>query len=177
MKDLREVRDSNILLDTNVLIYYATDDFAERSDRILRLLLKNKNLLSVSEITGFELLNCDPTDKRLEQYQKFLNSVPNHPVTRDILINAAALSRESKRLCKEPKRGFPIPDLILGGTVLYYLNDPVYILTADRHDFSEPLWETVANLQVLKKDKEDIDAHLYLLSVNRKVLSEQYRNK
>lgn len=91
MKNLQEVRNNNILLDTNILIHYADDGFRERSGRILRVLQQNKNLLSVSEVTGFELLNCHPTDKRREKYFKFINAVSNHPVTRDILSNAAVL--------------------------------------------------------------------------------------
>ena len=58
MKKLQEVHNNNILLDTNILIHYADDEFAERSGKILRVLQQNKNLLSISEITGFELLNC-----------------------------------------------------------------------------------------------------------------------
>ncbi len=173
MKNLQEVHNSNILLDTNILIHYADDEFKERSGNILRVLQQNKNLLSISEVTGFELLNCHPTDRRREKYFKFLKMVSNHPVTRDILSNAAILSNESKRLTGQQNRVFPIPDLILGGTVLYYTTDPVFVLTTDRHDFFEPLWETVAYTQVLKSDKENVDVHLYLLSLNRTVLFSQ----
>lgn len=175
MKKLQEVHNSNILLDTNILIHYADDEFKERSGNILSVLYKNKNLLSISEITGFELLNCHPTDKRREKYFKFISRVSNHPVTRDILSNAAILSNECKRLTGQQNRIFPIPDLILGGTVMYYTTDLVFVLTADQHDFFEPLWETVAYTQVLKNDKENVDVHIYLLSLNRMVLQSQYK--
>lgn len=56
MKALREVRNSNILLDANILIHYATEGFAERSGNVLRVLHQSKNLLSISHITAFELL-------------------------------------------------------------------------------------------------------------------------
>lgn len=174
MKDLRTVHNSNILLDTSILVHYATKDFKERSGRILRVLLENKNFLTVSEITGFELLNCRSDDSRREKYFTFINGMPNHPVTAAILGNAAILSNECKRLTGSPDRIFPIPDLILGGTVLHYDQDPVFILTTDRRDFFEPLWETVAYAQV-SNDNTDKVVHIYLLSLNRDVLLPQYQ--
>ena len=174
MKELREIRSSNILLDANILIHYATEGFAERSGNILRKLHQNKNLLTLSHITAFELLNCDPKDKRREKYFKFINGVRNHPVSQAIIQNAAVLSNECKRLTRSYNRTFPIPDLILGATILFYPNDRVYLLTTDRNDFFEPLWECVAYQQVLKEDKETVEADLYLLTLNREVLLPPY---
>jgi hypothetical protein len=57
---------------------------------------------------------------------------------------------------------------------MYYDTDPVFVLTTDRHDFFEPLWETIAYAQVMKVDKENIDVHIYLLSLNRSVLQSHY---
>lgn len=175
MKNLREVRNSNILLDANILIHYATEGFAERSGNILRGLHKNGNLLTISHVTAFELLNCDPKDSRREKYFRFINGVRNHPITQSILQNAAVLSNECKRLTGSYNRIFPIPDLILGGTILFYPNDTVYLLTTDRNDFFEPLWELIAHQQILKADKENVEAAIYLLALNREVFLPQYR--
>ncbi|KKW11641.1 MAG: hypothetical protein UY50_C0009G0027 [Parcubacteria group bacterium GW2011_GWA2_49_9] len=175
MKELREIRNSNILLDANILIHYAAEGFAERSGNILRILHQNKNLLTVSHITAFELLNCDPKDRRREKYLKFVNGVRNHPVNQAIFQNAAVLSNECKRLARSYNRIFPIPDLILGATILFYPNDTVYLLTTDRNDFFDPLWELVAHQQILKEENEAVEADLYLLTLNREVLLPQYR--
>ena len=170
MKKLREICGSNILLDTNILVHYASQGFEERSSRILRVLGENKNLLTISEITGFELLNSDPKDNRRKKYLTFINGVPNHPVNREILKKAAILSNECKRLTNSPNRVFPLPDLIIGGTIMNYAEGTLHLLTTDRHDFFEPLWELIAYEQVLKEDKNCIDADIYLLKLNREVL-------
>ena len=161
---ITEVKDKKIIVDSNIAIYYANQGFKERSENILRTLKNSGNTLAISEITSFELLNIDPKDQRIKYYINFINYIERIEVSATILKNAALLNSEFKRFgCKH---NIPLADLIIGGTVINIPNS--LLLTADRSDFCEPLWKTVAHYPVLK-NKTDIDVNVYLLEFNNEL--------
>lgn len=161
---MTEIRDKKILVDTNIPIFYANEGFKERSGNILRILKDSGNILAVSEITSYELFNTDSKDQRLKYYINFLNYIERKEVSATILNNANLLNNEYRKFgCKHT---VPLPDLIIGGTVINSQNS--LLLTADRNDFCEPLWQTVAHYPVAKENGE-IEANLYLLQFNKQI--------
>lgn len=165
-----DVRGKKILIDTNVPIHYATNGFKERCGNFLRVFKDNNNELAVSIITGYELLNGDPADKRREYFIKFLKYIPNTGINNGILNNATIIVNEYIRLgCK---KDIPLPDQIIAGTVA--ATEDVYLLTADRNDFCEPLWITVAHHIVLK-DENKVEVTFYLLKFNHEIILDKYK--
>ena len=165
MDEIAQVKNKKILLDTNILINYGVENFRERSGNILRVLLNNQNKLAVSEITGLELLQGETEKSKIEFYLKMLNFISNLDVSRSVLLNAISLSSGYRRI-KTDKKGPSVADLIIGGTVLAHDS---LLLTADRKDFSEPMWGVVAHKYVFD-DKKSVIANLYLLKFDENKL-------
>ncbi|PIQ92354.1 MAG: hypothetical protein COV70_00840 [Parcubacteria group bacterium CG11_big_fil_rev_8_21_14_0_20_39_22] len=178
MKKISDIKNHFILLDTNIPIFYSSKGFKERSGNILRLLVDNGNKLAMSEITTLELLK-EEQDKDVADYHYAFINYTEHmtrlPVDKNIIQNAIVLANEYRRVCNQKKVNYP--DLIIGGTVVGFSEkSDVLLMTSDRRDFCEPLWETVAYQCVLKDDKEKVDANIYLLKFNNKIILDKYRN-
>ncbi len=162
---ISEIKNKTIVIDSNIPILYASKGFKERSGNILRVFKENKNSIVISEISIFELLNTDPEDKRVKYFIDFINYIQKAPVTDIPIMNAVLLTNEYKRLgCKHK---IPLPDLMIGGTVIG-IKDSL-LLTTDREDFCEPIWNTVAAHVILKDNKKDVDATIYLLEFNNDI--------
>lgn len=135
---------------------------------ILRTLVNNGNKLAISEITAFELLSGEIKDDIKDYLFNFVNYIARVPVEKDCLQNAMMLAGEYRKLCNNKKT--PNIDLIIGGTVMYHKD--VLLLTADRTDFCEPLWNTFAREYFFNKNKEGIEKAeviFYLLEFDRSI--------
>ncbi len=164
-----EVKDQNILVDTNIVIYYAANGFKERSGNILRTLANNGNKIGISEITAFELLHDEQKNEVEDYFYKFVNYIHRVPVEQGCLQNAVALAELYRVVCNNKK--VPDNDLIIGGTAIHY--DEVLLLTTDRKDFCEPLWDTYARDNIYYKEEGDVEVTLYLLRFNKEVIKLQ----
>ena len=171
MLTFQEVRGRNILIDSNILIHYATEGFKDRSGNFLRVLKDNGNSLAASPITAFEILCAETKPKIREKYFSFLNYIPTLQMEKGYFQNAAVLASEYRRVCN--KTNIPPCDLMIGGAVLAHsFSEPkIMLLTTDRNDFCEPFWITVAHLAVPYQDQQKIEANVYLLEFNINVLS------
>lgn len=163
---ISEARNQNILIDTNIVVYYAANGFKERSGNVLRTLVDNGNKIGISEITAFELLR-DEQKKEVEDYfYKFVNYLHRVPIEQGCLQNAVTLAGAYRSICNNKK--VPDNDLIIGGTAIHY--EDVLLLTADRKDFCEPMWETYARENIYYKKGGDVEVTLYLLKFNKETL-------
>lgn len=167
------IKNRNILLDSNIPIWYASAGFKERSGNPLRALFDNGNRLGITTISGLEILREENKEEVRKKYFNFLNFVP--AVTPQVVDfqNAAVLAGEYRRVCKGKK--VPFQDLVIGGVVLSnsFEKDKLLLLTTDRNDFCEPFWLTVAHQAVAADDKKTVQAHLYLLEFNVEMLDKE----
>lgn len=172
MKKVTDVKSTNILIDTNILIHYAEDGFIERSGNPLGTLRDNGNILSVSCITGFELLCGENSEEKKKKFHQFLNYLPNLSVEQTHLSNGAVLASEYRRLCNN-KKIKKTGDLIIAGLIVGYElgGEEVLLFTADRQDFCEPLWETVAYHLVQESGGGFVQHCFYLLKLNLEILN------
>lgn len=181
---LKNIKNRKILLDSNILIHYATEGFIERSGNPLRVLKDNNNELAVAPITGFELLNTtdkedDRSAKLRSKYVDFLNYLDTIQMQVVYFQNAASLSRMYLKICE--RKNIPVPDLLLGSIVVTHSKnreDAPLFLTTDRDDFCEPLWWTVSHLEVSGDSKrKNKSVHLYLLEFNQDFIKEVSRGQ
>lgn len=165
VKSLDQIKDKTIVVDTNIAIHYATKEFSERSGNFLRQLKDNDNKLVISAITAYELMCGDPTDTRQKYFASFIQYIQKIDIGAVVTYNATILKNIYKKFgCKHE---IPIPDLLIGGTTTGLKN--AYLLTADRNDFCEPLWNTVFSKTVFRNDKKgnvESETTIYLLEYN-----------
>ncbi len=167
MKGLSEIKNSNIILDTNILINCGREEFGSSFKKILRTLHNNKNILSVSVISGFEIIKKFHDQKIIEYYLKLLNFLPNKQLHYKILNNAAIFASNVYKNRKEPKPYKDDNDIIIGATVV--AEKEAYLLTCDRRDFlGGPLWKKIARecVQWESNDVVKIE-NIFLLEFNR----------
>lgn len=172
---ITDIKESTILVDTNIIIYYSQRGFKERTDDILRkLLVENKNKLCVSNITGYELFR-DIDLKHREYYAKLLNSGYLIPIDLNshVLSNASIISNLCDQLLNKNK-GPSLQDILIMASALA-VKGGAYILTCDKKDYTEPLCLTAAYMSV-PAEKGNGNAkfgveHLYLMRVNEELIS------
>jgi predicted nucleic acid-binding protein len=168
MLELNEIRSKNIVIDTNILIHYSTEGFIELSNNPLRTLANNDNNLVIPPIVAFELLRSDNRDDVLEKYLNLLNFLPTLPMHQLYYNNAARLSRLYRKVCDGKKP--PVEDLLIGGIVATQSvsggESPTLLMTADRNDFCEPLWQTVSQIIVMDDGDEKVRTIIYILEFN-----------
>jgi predicted nucleic acid-binding protein len=172
MKKIEEITETNILIDTNILIHYAEEGFIDRSNNPLGLLRDNRNKLFVSNITGFELLRGKNDDEKREKFLSFLNYIPNLPIDKDYLNNGVLFADEHRRLCGGKNMSKP-GDLIIAGTIVSHelADEEILLFTTDRKDFCEPLWETITYHLVQESGGEYVQHCFYLLKLNTNILA------
>lgn len=171
MIDISEVKSREVIIDTNVLIHYSSEGFVEESGNPLRILLDNENSLAIPPIVGFELLESDNRAEVEEKYLALLNFVPTLEMQMAYYNNAAQLSKLYRIVCNKKK--IPIPDLLIGSIVSSHTSvegsDGPLLLTCDRSDFCEPLWQTVSQVIVKSETDEMVRTIIYLLQFNARV--------
>lgn len=174
MLKLQEVKNREILLDSNILINYASEGFKDRSGNILRTLINNGNKISVSPVSGFEVLRGDNRKETDEKYIKFLKYIPNVKTQDEYFSNAAVLARHYNKNCN--KKIIPTEDLLIGSIVATHSfgvdsSKKILLLTADRTDFCEPVWLTVA-YQIVPPNNGNSQVNLFLLEFNTEIIKE-----
>ncbi|WP_066802242.1 type II toxin-antitoxin system VapC family toxin [Moraxella oblonga] len=108
------------LIDSNILIYFLTDD----SGRIGKF-LGNLKPLAISEITLIEVLSYRYNDEELAFVQKFLQENFNIlPLTRQISLQTAKNRRQKKS---------KTPDAIIGATAICH---HCILVTNNEKDFN-----------------------------------------
>jgi predicted nucleic acid-binding protein len=170
---ITEIKDQNIVIDTNIIIYYAQRGFKERTGDILKKLVENGNTLCISNITGYELFR-DMNPVHRNYYAKVLNSkfVIGIPVDQIVLQKTSVLAN----LCDEiwgKNHKISLQDLLIMASSISIEGD-AYILTCDRKDFKDPICITAA-YSAIKAEQDNSDAkieteHLYLLKVNEDLI-------
>ncbi len=172
MTGFSEVRGRTIILDSNILIHYASDGFKERSGNPLRLLANNGNPLAVTPISGVEVLQPENRPEVSKKYLDFLNYLPNVTIHLGYFQNAVTLARDYHRICAAKK--IPFQDLLIGAVICsnsFGPGEKPLLLTADRTDFCEPLWITLATHVVPGDEEGKKYTTLYLLEFNTEISS------
>lgn len=171
MNTLDKVKKRNIVVDTNVVILYSQEGFKTRSKAFLDKLIKNGNILFVSQFTGLELLRDQDPGKVETGYGEFLSEVNNIHVSFSIIKNAILLSKDYRHFLDGKK--VSIGDLIIGGSAIHKFKTSAsqrpkktLLLTENRKDYPELLWRAVACHPVFSKDKKRVTNIFYLLEFN-----------
>ena len=159
MDDFSTIKNSKILIDTNILIYYSVKRFQDNSRNVLRRLIDGGNQIAISAISGLELLRDEEDTNKRKYYLNLLNFIKNIDVSHAVLQNAHVLSQEYHKILRGKKA--PLVDLILGGTAI---GRDTLLLTADKKDFCEPIWRTISHEYVFTDvgKKDEVMHNLYL---------------
>lgn len=172
MKEINNIKNKKILLDTNILINCGKDEYGDQFRKVLRILTDNNNSLAVSLISGFEIIKKFTNDKKvIDYYIKLLNFIPNIVISHRVLINAALLANTIYEPQKDDHK--KDNDMIVGSTVL---TEQAWLLTCDRGDFCKPYWLTEARKCVQWEDQKDDSQrvlNIFLLSPNLKELEKK----
>ena len=171
-EDVKLVINSDILIDSCVLIYCGDNKHKDFSKKLLRLLANNGNKLAISEFSGFEVIKNYQNKDNFDYYLNLINFVENREVTRGILIIAATLHKHyNKRYNAHDNEGcMQAGDLIIGATSA---EKQTLLLTSDVEDFPEPSWKIIAQTYNVYNDgrKKKI-LNYYLLKFDASVVQE-----
>lgn len=178
IQSFSEIKNCRIIVDTNIIIDYLVNNLkTRRNGNVLRKLADNNNELYLSEITGLELLRNTEDQDTKRKYLEFLNFIPNISVNKTVLINAASLASDYRRICNGRKINNN-GDLIIGGTIITLMLEeeqnkkPALLLTQERKEFCDPIWHVVAYNEVYnEKEPQKIQHNIYLLEANKEILS------
>jgi predicted nucleic acid-binding protein len=149
--DISDIRNSKILLDTNILIYTQDSLCGGFVTGIIQALVNGGNELIASNIAGFEILKKYSSNEEVfEPLLSLLNETPRLPVNVAVLRCAGKISHHLQN--PDDKNSYKRDnDTIIAATAL--VND-CYLLTANINDFKMPLWSILANTYTVF-DKQD----------------------
>lgn len=145
MKEISELRNCNILVDTNVLIYCGIEKFGADFRKILRTLTDNGNQLAISQLSGFEIIKKFHRKKEIiAYYLKLVSFLPNIELSTKILKNAGIIAHAlyPKNKDKETEGFTRDNDFIISASVITHKGS--LLLTCNRKDFDKPIWRVVA---------------------------------
>ena len=134
----------------------------ESTKKLLSQFSKN-NIISISAISGFEVIKNVQNLSDHQMYLDYANSLQRIPIDSPVLMNAATLYyayRESGlfNLRKETNRELLdrkdklTGDLLIGGTVISYSDH--FLLTANRRDFPIKFWKEVEVFEIGDYEKK-----------------------
>lgn len=176
MESLIDQKNNTIIVDTDVIVNYFSSK--DRNELFLRKLNENNTIL-LPPVVIFELLRGDnPKDLR-DQYSRVIDNLPEADISSGTFFNAALLADAYTKLLGKTK--IPAGDLIIGGTILGYIADryEVLLLTCDRGDFCDPIWNLVSYYHVPRAKKQNgknVEVmNFYLLRLNREIFKELFK--
>ena len=164
------IKYKKIVLDSCILIYACDQETKEECIKFLQQLIKNRNKITYSSFSAFEVLKNRQRRENEKEYTDLLNDIYRIPVDSPTLANAATLHflyEESGRINKKKNLKENLVDLkdkftgdlIIGGTVISYDNH--LLLTANKKDFPEPYWKSIYEYEI--KTANNIKIKIYLL--------------
>lgn len=174
---IANVKNKDILLDTNIIISCGDKSFGTEARNILKKLVDNKNSLAISEITPFEILRKDLDDNDENYYTKLISDkrINIIPLSTSVLINASILCREQHPK-KETENKNIICDMLIGGTVMS--NKEALLLTSDRKDFNKPYWKIISEEKIIRKKQEGWELNnIFLLQFDYCALNPKHQNE
>ena len=136
---MEKIKNEIIIIDSNVLLYCELYKCKLEIRKLLRSLADNGNILSISEISGFEVLkNSD--NKNRDYFFQLLNYLKNIKVTKDTLWMAILLFEAYRKNRGDFCQKVSSTDYMIGSTALIR---KAFLLTANRKHFPKEIWSLV----------------------------------
>ncbi len=153
MDQFRAIKNTRVLVDTNILVYCGNKEFGHQAKGLLRTLKDNGNDLAVSFATCFELIK-NAIDEKLREYCfSLITYIDNIPITKEIIMSGSYLYHVYSNKGITGYKSIESMDIIIAGTVVYHRG--ALLLTANRKHFPMPFWKNVCQGMIIYKDGEE----------------------
>jgi len=163
----------DIIFDTCILNYNGNQQIFPQLNNYYLDLLNRKFILTISEITIFELLQ-DATVKKETSAIHILSFFKTYQINSRLLTAAAQLSTLYKEE-KIPNQQISTADKIIGATAILTGS---LILTADVNDFPRPFFQEAEERHLFYKNKNRSKMlFLQLLRPNPSIIAERFSRR
>jgi len=169
LKNILEIKDKYIIIDTNVLSDSSSDpEFYQTIYGILK-----NNPILIDPIVKLEFLRGAYIEKTYREKSAFLKIEIFNPMVdhQDIYKKVYDSAFNIARIYSHNKKSnIPLGDILITARQEVQNSDNYYFLTEDREDFTALLFDRVAiiSFERFNKDGQDYLQHLQLLKFNHK---------
>lgn len=173
-KLIENVKDKSIVIDSCVLLYCEGYNFKLEIRNILRALVNNSNKLSISELSGFEVLK-NSLPNNIKYFLRLIGYIDNIPVKKEISINAIILHNSYADKPVNNYQKISSVDYLIGGTTMYIKG---LLLTCDKKAFLNPIWKIIVNFPILYRLNNEYKVlNFYLLEPNIQLINSIWKSR